>query len=106
MNGPGHFDSNLAKTNSLQAVGLRQVEVKLETCLVPGIFYSMTAVRSETNRKFQTSGMTLIQFASLAVLDIWSLVLGQVFLNAELGYQFLFNLIYGNVFLWLSALGE
>jgi hypothetical protein len=64
------MDQVNCKAMQATAVGLRQVK----TCLVPGIFYSMTAVRSETNRKFQTSGMTL------AVLDVWSLVLGQVFL--------------------------
>jgi len=59
----------------------------------------MTAVRSETHRQFHSSGMTLIPHTvvSLAVLDVWSLVLRDVFLyspNAELVHQFLlqFNL--------------
>ena len=41
--------------------------------------YSMTAVRCETNGQFQTSGIMTHTAVSLAVLDVWSLVLRNAF---------------------------
>lgn len=52
----------------LQLLGTSLRQVK--TCLVPGIFYTMTNLLSDlkqiTNRRFHT-------VVSLAVLDIWSI---------------------------------
>ena len=51
---------------------LRQVK----TCLFLGIIYNMTALRSETDRQFQSSGMTLIQLYPLLcwTYGAWSTV--------------------------------